>query len=547
MAVDDEPPVPAGTGHEETDGTAYLEGGSGPRSDAAAFVEPHHRADGSPSGGRFLVGGTLGEGGMAVVHEATDVQLNRPVAIKRMRSDLSHREDARQRFFAEAEILAGLDHPGTTAVFEAGRLPDGDCFYAMKKVSGRTLGALLAERSADQIDDRAVRARLLEVFFRVCQTVASAHKQGVIHRDLKPENIMVDDLGVVYVMDWGLAKVLTEEAAGSQSDSGRTHAGAVMGTPAYMSPEQASGHAATSDRQTDVFSLGVMLYEILTGVNPFRGETAVESMKGVMYHDPETPRERNKRVNRTLSAITMKAIAKDPFRRYRSAVELTEDIQRYREFLPVTAIEPTRIERLSNWSHRRPRMATTAATLGVVFVLTLLVTTYQASMETAMVARAHDLIDEIEESLAQIQTDLKAQEEILRRMPEGPERLEAESQRADLEAQLEAAEDDRRSYSLAVTGFTILSPDERAITILRQSLLDEIHTLIESEDLFRARARIQSALRNYENGNLVELSAADYELLTSELEITEQRIENAVPTSGSADPEPGPAEEEPSE
>ncbi len=259
-----------------------------------------------------------------------------------MRSDLSHREDARQRFFAEAEILAGLDHPGTTAVFEAGRLPDGDCFYAMKKVSGRTLGALLGERTADQINDRAVRARLLEIFFRVCQTVASAHKQGVIHRDLKPENIMVDDLGVVYVMDWGLAKALTEEAAGSQSDSGRTRAGAVMGTPAYMSPEQASGHADTSDRQTDVFSLGVMLYEILTGTNPFRGATAVESMKGVMYHDPEAPRERNKRINRTLSAITMKALAKDPFRRYRSAVELAEDIRRYREFLPVSAIEPSR-------------------------------------------------------------------------------------------------------------------------------------------------------------------------------------------------------------
>jgi serine/threonine protein kinase len=482
---------------------------------------------------------------MAVVHEATDVQLNRPVAIKRMRSDLSHREDARQRFFVEAEILAGLDHPGTTAVFEAGRLPDGDCFYAMKRVSGRTLGALLAERSADQIDDRAIRARLLEVFFRVCQTVASAHKQGVIHRDLKPENIMVDELGVVYVMDWGLAKVLTEEGEGGQSDSGRTRAGAIMGTPAYMSPEQASGHADTSDRQTDVFSLGVMLYEILTGTNPFRSSTAVESMKGVMYHDPEAPRERNRRVNRTLSAITMKAIAKDPFSRYRSAVELAEDIQRYREFLPVTAIEPTRIERLSNWSHRRPRMAATAATLGVVFVLALLVTTYQASMETAMVARAHDVIDEIEESLGQIQTDLEAQEEILRRMPEGPERREAEARRADLEAQLEVVEDERRSYALAVTGFTILSPDDRAITILRQSILDEIRTFIEVEDLFRARATIRRALRNYEDGNLLELSSTDHDLLLSELENTERKIKNAKLARESIEPKPGPSEEEP--
>ena len=545
MATDDKQPGPKAPLPDGTEHTDLLEDGSGPHRGGSGVIEPHERSAGSPSGSRFLIGGTLGEGGMAVVHEATDVQLNRPVAIKRMRSDLSHREDARQRFFAEAEILAGLDHPGTTAVFEAGRLPDGDCFYAMKKVSGRTLGALLAERTADQINDRAVRTRLLDVFVRVCQTVASAHKQGVIHRDLKPENIMVDDLGVVYVMDWGLAKVLTEDGEDGQSDSGRTRAGAVMGTPAYMSPEQASGHADTSDRQTDVFSLGVMLYEILTGTNPFRGSTAVESMKGVMYHDPEAPRQRNRRVNRTLSAITMKAIDKDPFRRYRSAVELAEDLRRYHGFLPVSAIEPTKMEKLSNWSHRRPRMAAIAATLAVVFVLAALVTAYQASMETAMVARAHDLIDGIDESLVQIQTDISTQKETLQGMQEGPERLETEARLADLEAQLEVAEDERRSYALAVTGFTILSPDDRAITILRQSLLDEIHTLIENEDFLRARARIHGALRNYEKGNLVEFSATDYELLRTELEDTERKIENAARTGGFSDPEADPAAEEP--
>ena len=167
MADDDRQPETVVPDRDETDRTAYLEGGSGARQGAPGFVEPHERSAGSPSGSRFLIGGTLGEGGMAVVCEATDVQLNRPVAIKRMRSELSHREDARQRFFAEAEILAGLDHPGTTAVFEAGRFPDGDCFYAMKRVRGRTLGALLAERTNDGLNDRAVRARLLEIFFRV--------------------------------------------------------------------------------------------------------------------------------------------------------------------------------------------------------------------------------------------------------------------------------------------------------------------------------------------------------------------------------------------
>jgi hypothetical protein len=315
-----------------------------------------------------------------------------------------------------------------------------------------------------------------------------------------------------------------------------------MGTPAYMSPEQASGHTDSSDRQTDVFSLGVMLYEILTGVNPFRGETAVDSMKGVMYHDPEAPRTRNKRIDRTLSAITMKAIAKDPFRRYRSAVELADDIRRYREFRPVSAIDPTRIERLSNWSHRRPRMAATAATLGVVLVLGGLVTGYQASMETAMVARAHGLIDEIEENINRIQVELATQEEILARAAAGPERLEAEARRDDLEAQLGEAVDERRTYALAVTGFTILSPDDRAITILRQSILDKVRTHIENRDFVRARATIRRALRDYEDGNLVEFSAAEHELLLEKLDEAERKIKNPP-----ADPDPGSVEEKPSQ
>jgi len=527
MTPDDENPETSSRAPGETDGTAFLEGGSGSDPDGA-FVEPHERAKSSPSGHRFLIGGTLGEGGMAVVHEATDVQLNRAVAVKRMRSNLSHREDARRRFFAEAEILAGLDHPGTTPVFEAGRLPDGDCFYAMKKVSGRTLAELLAERTEDEIADRAVRARFLEIYFRVCQTVASAHQQGVIHRDLKPENIMVDDLGVVYVMDWGLAKSLAEDAEAGQSDSSRTRLGAVMGTPAYMSPEQASGNAAISDRQTDVFSLGVMLYEILTGFNPFRGETAVESMKGVIYHDPEAPRAHNRRINRTLSAITMKAIAKDPFHRYRSAVELTEDIRRYREFLPVSAVGPTVWERFTNWSHRRPRLAAAVATLAVVIALAGLAAAYQASVEAAMVAKAHGSIDAIDDRLSHLNGAVAMAEQAVAGASEGAERLRARRTLAELTAELEVARDERRSYALAITGFTVLSPDERSIAILRQSTLDEIRSAIDLGDVFLARARIRSAMRMYEEGNLFDFDEGDYELLRTEL----AEVEDLIAASG---------------
>jgi serine/threonine protein kinase len=511
---------------ETIDETRYLDrDGSGGR-EADEYVEPHERTGSSP-GDRYLIGETLGEGGMAIVYRATDVQLQRSVAVKRLRSEYAAQADIRQRFFAEAEILASLDHPGTTSVFEAGLLPDGDCFYAMKKIRGRTLGELMAERIPEDLVDRANQAHFVEIFIRACQTVAAAHKQGIIHRDLKPDNIMVDDLGVVYVMDWGLAKQLVEDDDGSQSDSQRTRVGAVMGTPAYMSPEQASGHAAESDRQTDVFSLGVMLYELLTGVNPFRGENAVESMKGVMYHMPESPRKLNPRVNRTLSAIAMKALDKDPFRRYRSAVELAEDLRRYREFFPVTAIEPTRIEKLANWSRRKPRLAAILATLAAVFVVAAIAAGVEASIETTRVARAYGAIDEVEKQLTAIEAEIEALEGQLEGLDQGPARRLIENRLADFQAQFEMAEKDRMALALAITGFTFLSPEQRAREIVRQGIFEDIDEHISVGDFYRARAAIRFALSYYEGANLFSFSEAEHGHLMEQLARVEREIEVA--------------------
>jgi serine/threonine protein kinase len=509
---------------DATEATRFLDRGEPGNGRSTGYVEPHERT-GSSSGDRYLIGETLGEGGMAVVQKATDAQLQRVVAVKRLRPEYAAQGDIRQRFFAEAEILAGLDHPGTTPVFEAGLLPDGDCFYAMKKVRGKTLGDLMSERIPDDLLDRSNRAQFVGIFSRACQAVAAAHDQGVIHRDLKPENIMVDDFGVVYVMEWGLAKQLVEDDDGSQSDSQRTRLGAVMGTPAYMSPEQASGHAAESDRQTDVFSLGVMLYEILTGVNPFRGETAVESMKGVMYHEPDPPRKRNPRVDRTISAITMKALAKDPFKRYRSARELASDIRRYREFLPVSAIETTKTEKLANWSRRRPRLAAIAATLAVVLVVAVLATAFQASVENARVATGYGYVDEIEENLTRIEAEMDSLVEQRELVDPGPRRQVIENRLADLQAEFEMAEKDRMALALAITGFTILSPEERARKIVRQSIFEDIEEHISQGDLYRARAGIRFALRYFGGGNIFSFSTEDHELLQEQLTAIEREIE----------------------
>jgi serine/threonine protein kinase len=514
-----------GANRHEADETAFLEAEEHARNKNVDFVEPQERIAGSPLNQRYLLGETLGEGGMAVVHTATDILLQRVVAVKRLRTELAHQDEARQRFFAEAEILASLEHPGTTAVFDAGRLADGDCFYAMKRVQGRTLRELMDARIDEDLLDRGSRAHFIEIFIRACQAVAAAHNQGVIHRDLKPENIMVDDLGVVYVMDWGLAKKLDEEPDTNQTDSERTQLGAVMGTPAYMSPEQASGHSATSDRQTDVFSLGVMLYEILTGVNPFRGQTAVESMKGVMYHDPVSPRKRNRRLDRTVSAITLKALDKDPFRRYRSAVELAEDVRRYREFLPVIATEPTAIERLANWSRRRPRLAAILASVVVALVVAAAATAFQASVENARVATGYGFIDEIETRLAEIETEMAALRVERDRLGPGAERKVVENQLAALLAEYEMAEKDRMAVSLAITGFTILSPEKRARELIRESIWDDIEEHIANGDYYRARAGIRFALRYHEGGNIFGFSQESYEALTEELAKVEHQIE----------------------
>ena len=509
---------------DETEATRLFDRGESGDRKSTDYVEPQERT-GSSSGDRYLIGETLGEGGMAVVQKATDAQLQRVVAVKRLRPESATQGDIRQRFFAEAEILASLDHPGTTPVFEAGLLPDGDCFYAMKKVHGKTLRDLMSERLPEDLLDRSNRAHSVGIFSRACQAVAAAHDPGVIHRDLNPENIMVDDFGVVYVMDWGLAKQLIEDDDGSQSDSQRTRIGAVMGTPAYMSPEQASGHAAESDRQTDVFSLGVMLYEILTGVNPFRGETAVESMKGVMYHEPDPPRKRNPRVDRTISAITMKALAKDPFERYRSARELSEDTRRYREFLPVSAIEPTKFEKLASWSRRRPRLAATLATLAVVLVIGTFAAAFEASVENARVAVAYGFIDEIEAKLRELEAEMAGLNERRESLEPGSERKQVENRLADLQAQFEMAEMDRMAISFAITGFTILAPERRAREIVRQSVFEDIEEHIATGDFYRARAGIQFALRYSEGANIFNFSDEDLDFLQRQHQMVEREIE----------------------
>jgi len=486
---------------------------------------------------RYLVEGPLGEGGMAVVHRARDVRLDRPVAVKCLREELEDSGTAKARFLDEARILAGLDHPGVVPVFDLGRLPDGSRFYAMKRVEGATLRDHLAARSDEKVRDRSNLEHFVDLFERVCRTVAAAHQEGIIHRDLKPENVMVDGRGEVYVMDWGLAKRLTTTAG--SADAGRTRVGALLGTPAYMAPEQVRGEAHGANRGTDVFALGVMLYEVLTGRNPFASDEADRSMAGILHHQPDDPRRVNPRVPRPLAAVCMKALQKDPFRRYPSARELADDLRRYRELLPVSAYRAGSVERSVAWLRLHPVATGVMTTVAVMVLLAGSWLAVQASVERAMVARAYDRIDRARGEASRLAAEIAQAEERMDRVASPADRavLEKAVDRLAVrrEVQLRLAE----SLAIAVLGFTVLSPDDRAQKVLREDALGNIERYLAAGDLQRAEVLTRFALLTAEGNNLLELTDDE----VGELRATLEKLEAppvATPSQGSEAPSPVP-------
>ncbi len=258
--------------------------------EAASTIEfntesgPRPEADSRDPRGRLILQEEIARGGMGAVLKGRDTELGRELAVKVLLETHHGRTDLLQRFVEEAQIQGQLQHPGIAPVYEMGQLTDRSLYFTMKLVKGQTLTRLLAART----DPTVERSRLLGIFEQICQTLAYAHARGVIHRDLKPSNVMVGAFGEVQVMDWGLAKVLARgEPEGEQpspengtaseisrtgiSESTRTQAGTVLGTPAYMSPEQARGEIESLDERTDVFGLGAILCEILTGRPPYKG------------------------------------------------------------------------------------------------------------------------------------------------------------------------------------------------------------------------------------------------------------------------------------
>ena len=267
--------------------------------ESAHIVKPNSDAmpKKSQSGDRYQISGEIARGGMGAVLRARDVDLGRDLAVKVLLERYANRPEVARRFIEEAQIGGQLQHPGIVPVYDIGRFGDLP-FFTMKLVKGLTLAAILGARA----DSTADRPRLLAIALQVAQTLAYAHAKGVIHRDLKPANIMVGAFGEVEVMDWGLAKVLAEGGIADEERAARSHdqptevtiirtarsagstgsfgtdteAGSLLGTPAYMPPEQANGDVALLDRRADVFGLGAILCEILTGKPPYVGRSGEE-------------------------------------------------------------------------------------------------------------------------------------------------------------------------------------------------------------------------------------------------------------------------------
>ncbi len=305
-----------------------------------------------PTLGRFELIEAVGRGAFGTVYRARDTQLARTVAVKVPRSGRLTTDEDEDRFVREARNAAQLQHPGIVSVYEVGR-SETFPYIVGEFVDGVTLADALTARKFGFRE----AARLMA---RVAEALDHAHKQGVVHRDLKPSNIMLTVDGAPRVMDFGLAKRDAGEVT-------MTVDGQVLGTPAYMSPEQASGQAHHVDGRSDVYSLGGVLYELLTGELPFLGNQRM-ILHQVLHDEPRSPRSLNDRIPRDLETICLKAMAKEPSRRYQTAGAMSDDLARFLAGKPIAARPVGRVERLWRWCKRNPLVASLSAAVVVALV-----------------------------------------------------------------------------------------------------------------------------------------------------------------------------------
>ena len=332
-------------------------------------------------GKRFSLLRELARGGLGEVYVARDLELDRDVALKKILNNRRHSQDIHDRFLAEAKITGGLEHPGIVPVYGLGSFPNGAPFYAMRLIRGQSLHEAIhslhqieGKSNDEAANDRTLR-KLVRAVIDACYAIGYANSRGVIHRDIKPQNIMMGKYGETLVVDLGLAKVkgiddaayLVSEAPMDDarlSDSSPTEMGSILGTYAYMSPEQANGRIDLVDRRSDVFSLGATLYAVITGRPLYREDNRDETLVAARLCRFSPPRELNPRISKSLEAICLKALSKEPAQRYGNAVELAEDLDNWSAGAPVKAYP----ERLAQRTLRFARKHQTLVASAFVFL-----------------------------------------------------------------------------------------------------------------------------------------------------------------------------------
>ncbi|MDA3863495.1 MAG: protein kinase [Deltaproteobacteria bacterium] len=354
--------------------------------------------------GRYRITGEIGKGGIGRVLLGFDKHIGREIAFKelinaketktssgkRRRKRTQLTADANTRFLREARITGQLEHPSIVPVYEIGKKENsGSFYYTMKLIRGKTL-----KQAIDEASSLKARLLLLPHFRDLCQAIAFAHNKDVIHRDIKPGNIMIGEFGETVVLDWGLAKIKGQSSQDKKIAKGiqdlkplnlenteKTRQGSTLGTPAYMPPEQALGKIDEIDHRSDIYSLGAVLYQILTGKPPFQGKMVQTVLMNVVEKEPVSPTEIHQEIPSELEAVALKSLQKKPDNRYQSASELAHDIESYMSGEKVAAHDYTSMDLLKRFIQRNKALVGTLSTITIIIIISLIFTTWSYRRE----------------------------------------------------------------------------------------------------------------------------------------------------------------------